>query len=153
MKTVGHVLRNFSFKKVIPFAIAGTAVLLALFYMFPVVPDRDEDEYRAMEIIKGLRAVRAAAQMFFEKNPDGPAGPLNIDSLKPYTNADISLFIIERNAQGDWYSGFGHGMSEDVRKKLKARTNEYELLKNASEQYDGGPVVLMAVRGYSDSPR
>lgn len=145
MKAVRHTLRNFSFRQAVPFAVAGIAVLLALFYLFPMVPDRDEDEYRAMEIIKGLRAVRAAAHMFFEKNPDGPVGSLHIDLLKPYTNADISLFIIERNAQGDWYSGFGHEMSEEVRKKLKARAKEYELLKNTSDQYDGGPVVLMAV--------
>ena len=148
MKVLRHTLRNFSFRQAVPFAIAGIAVLLALFYLFPMVPDRDEDEYRAMEIIKGLRAVRAAAHMFFEKNPDGPAGPLYIDSLKPYTNADICLFTIERNAQGDWHSGFRHAMSEEVRKKLKARASEYELLNNASEQYDGGPVVFMAVRKF-----
>lgn len=148
MKAQRHALGNFSFRQAVPFAVAGIVVLLALFYMFPVVPDRDEDEFRAMEIIKGLRAVRAAAHMFFEKNPDVPAGPLHIDSLKPYTNADISLFLFERNAQGDWYCSFGHEISENVRKKLKARASEYELLKNASDQYDGGPVVFMAVRKF-----
>jgi hypothetical protein len=67
MKAVRHVLRNFSFRQAVPFAVAGIVVLLALFYMFPVVPDRDEDEFRAMEIIKGLRAVRAAAHCFSKK--------------------------------------------------------------------------------------
>lgn len=148
MKAVRHALRDFSFKLAAPFGIVAIVVLLALFYMFPLVPDRDEDEYRAMEIIKGLMAVGAAAHMFFEENPDGPAGPLHIDSLKPYTNVDISLFTIERNAQGDWYCSFGHEISENVRKKLRARASEYELLKNASDQYDGGPIVFMAVRKF-----
>ena len=35
MKAVRHVLRNFSFRRAVPFAVAGIVVLLALFYMFP----------------------------------------------------------------------------------------------------------------------